>query len=168
MTKYRIIRASNREPLSNWVDDPTEFLAHLASRPEWASKEIVQSTDDPDYDPDTITSIAELDSTYPDRIATWSAQCGYIGDLDLDIPQSDIDNEERFDEFEKAAEAAARGEELHHCKECGKPTDMAYLEPPNPAVVYVCEECCPGQVTTMTSGELLQRLIDRAEEKENE
>ncbi len=58
MTKYRIIRESNREPLSNWVEDPTEFLAHLASRPEWASKEIVQSTDDPDYDPDTISRCA--------------------------------------------------------------------------------------------------------------
>jgi len=80
-------------PLSDWTYDRKHLDDYLLTRPDLVGKQTVQSTDDPDYDPDTITSITELDAIDPDPPAYWDTQCGYIGDLNLDIRQSEFDNE---------------------------------------------------------------------------
>lgn len=105
-TKYRIVDFQNK-PLGDWTSDRAHLDAYIAEREPDLGKQRVQSTEDEDYDPDSITSIEELDSLHPDHKATWSHQCGYIGDLNLDILQSEVDDVECFLLFEKAAEAAA-------------------------------------------------------------
>ena len=104
-TKYRIVDVQGI-PLSDWTYDRKHLDDYLLTRPDLVGKQTVQSTDAPDYDPDTITSITELDAIDPDPPAYWDTQCGYIGDLNLDIRQSEFDNENRFNEFEAAADAA--------------------------------------------------------------
>ncbi len=141
MAQYRIIKVLTGEPLSSWVDDRKHLDTHLAERPEGVQKELVQSSDDcPDYDPDTVYNLADLEFRYPDRIAMWEGQCGYIGDLDLGILQSDVDNYERFHEFERAAEAADADEQEQVdplCKVCGSDAtdfNLDYSE-------YWCHQC---------------------------
>jgi len=133
-TKYRIVDFQGT-PLSGWTHDRAHLDEYVAVRDSDLGKQRVQSTDDPDYDPDSITSIEELDSLHPDPIAVWEGQCGYIGDLG--IRQSDIDNEERFHEFEQAAEAAETQHDPNICRYCGSEcTDFGKNEP----TVY-CHDC---------------------------
>ncbi len=114
MTKYRIVDFQNT-PLSDWSIDRKHLDDYLLTRDTDLGKQRVQSTDDPDYDPDTITSIRELDSLYPDPPANWDMQCGYIGNLGFKCHQSDFDDFHNFREFEKAADAADTEHKVELC-----------------------------------------------------
>jgi hypothetical protein len=128
-TKYRIVDFQNK-PLSSWTGDRAHLDAYIAERPEDLGKQRVQSTMDDDYNEEDITSIEELDALHPDPPAYWDLQCGYIGDLHLDVRQSEFEEFWHFKEFEQAAEAAATQHDPNLCRFCGSNAiDLGKNEP---------------------------------------
>lgn len=130
--RFRIIKETTKEPLSDWSTNLQEIMEHLEQRPDWAPREVC---------------INERNEVIPSVVGVWDAR-GKI----IQVPWSEVPlyegNEPWIDPEEDAEDAEAKFEQA--------------------ATAAETEEEIDDGSTTMSSAELLQLLIDRAEQKDNE